>query len=118
MLGDLLSYLCSQNYLILIVHEYIPHVNLPLCNHLSSLFPDSMAGFFLFLVVLPIIGSLHVSNQHFYHGSTKVFLSGMNLAWKHYGTDFGRNRYHSYSKSTLLGYLNAVKKSGGNSVSE
>ena len=77
-----------------------------------------MARFLLFLAVLPIVGSLRVSNRNFYHGSTKVFLSGMNLAWKHYGTDFGRNVYLGSSRPTLIGYLNAVKNSGGNSVSE
>lgn len=45
----------------------------------------------------------------------KVFLSGVNQAWYTYGADFGKSFYNK-SKPHLLHTLDAIHKSGGNSI--
>ena len=46
----------------------------------------------------------------------KVFMSGMNLAWYHFGMDFGNGRYDCCTGSTLEDYLRNISASGGNSI--
>lgn len=43
-------------------------------------------------------------------------MSGMNLAWHHYGMDFGNGRYDCCTGSELENYLDRVANEGGNSI--
>ena len=46
----------------------------------------------------------------------RVFLSGANQAWVHYGYDFGNNKYHGVAP-TYERYLSELESAGGNSMS-
>jgi len=54
-------------------------------------------------------------NDLIYNGQ-RVFLSGVNIAWNSYGYDFGNGQWAANSRSTLLGWLDSISGSGGNSV--
>ncbi|XP_041369875.1 mannan endo-1,4-beta-mannosidase-like [Gigantopelta aegis] len=45
----------------------------------------------------------------------RVYLSGMNQAWVHYGADFGNGDYVK-SRPTLIRNLDNIRKAGGNSM--
>lgn len=56
-----------------------------------------------------------MSGSHFYKDGSRVFLSGTNLAWVHYGYDFGNNQY-SGVRTQMERYLSEIHASGGNSI--
>jgi mannan endo-1,4-beta-mannosidase len=50
----------------------------------------------LFLLSIPCtLGRLSVSGGHLLYKGERVFLSGVNFAWNHYGQDFGNGWYNS-----------------------
>nr|B4XC07.1 RecName: Full=Mannan endo-1,4-beta-mannosidase; AltName: Full=Beta-mannanase; AltName: Full=CaMan; AltName: Full=Endo-beta-1,4-D-mannanase; Flags: Precursor [Cryptopygus antarcticus]ABV68808.1 beta-1,4-mannanase precursor [Cryptopygus antarcticus] len=58
---------------------------------------------------------LKASGSNFYYGGQKVFLSGVNFAWRSYGSDFGNGQYASNGPA-LKDWINKVKASGGNTA--
>ncbi|GFN85278.1 endo-1,4-beta-mannanase 1 [Plakobranchus ocellatus] len=58
---------------------------------------------------------LSVSGNHFLFKGEKVFLSGGNLPWIHYGYDFGNNQWSSV-KSQVASQMKMLKDAGGNSL--
>ncbi|XP_060595800.1 mannan endo-1,4-beta-mannosidase-like [Ruditapes philippinarum] len=60
-------------------------------------------------------GRLHVQGTNLVKDGQRVFLSGTNLAWVHYGYDFGNNQY-SGVKTQFEQYLSQIHASGGNSI--
>ncbi|XP_046355896.2 mannan endo-1,4-beta-mannosidase-like [Haliotis rufescens] len=63
-----------------------------------------------------VVCRLSISGDHFYEGSTRVFLSGVNAAWVYLGTDFGNNQLDSYRLSKYTDYIKQVQSNGGNSI--
>ena len=61
---------------------------------------------------------LAVQNGQLRLNGEKVFLSGMNIAWNSFGSDFGNGRYDCCTGSTLEDYLRRISAAGGNSISK
>ena len=62
-------------------------------------------------------GRLRTSGTHFKKDGHRVFLSGVNQAWVHYGHDFGNNKYQGVA-ATYERYLSELEAAGGNSMSK
>ncbi|XP_064616900.1 mannan endo-1,4-beta-mannosidase-like [Liolophura sinensis] len=58
---------------------------------------------------------LQVKGKNLTLNGEKVFLSGMNQAWVHYGSDFGNGNYEK-SKVALYQTIDHIHNSGGNSM--
>lgn len=68
------------------------------------------------LLLIPCaLGKLSVSDGYLSYNGQRVFLSGVNFAWKNYGNDFGIGAYNN-SRSTFEGWLQQIEKAGGNAV--
>ncbi|XP_067680321.1 mannan endo-1,4-beta-mannosidase-like [Haliotis asinina] len=70
----------------------------------------------LCLSVHNVVCRLSISGDHFYEGSTRVFLSGVNAAWVYLGTDFGNNQLDNYRVSKYTDYIKQIHSNGGNSI--
>ncbi|ESO83347.1 hypothetical protein LOTGIDRAFT_204833 [Lottia gigantea] len=60
-------------------------------------------------------GRLYVSNGHFMKDGKRVFLSGINLAWIHYGWEYGNGNFQR-SKPEMERYMKELHDAGGNSM--
>lgn len=60
---------------------------------------------------------LRLQGQRFFYGDKPVFLSGANIAWHNYGTDFGNGDYAT-SGPILEQWIRDISTAGGNSLSE
>ncbi|XP_046352323.2 mannan endo-1,4-beta-mannosidase-like [Haliotis rufescens] len=71
----------------------------------------------LLLLVLPAVecDRLQISGDYFTKDGSRVFLSGVNLAWVGYATDFGNNQFAT-RKSSYERYFKELHESGGNSI--
>jgi mannan endo-1,4-beta-mannosidase len=70
----------------------------------------------LFLLSIPCtLGRLSVSGGHLLCKGERVFLSGVNFAWNHYGQDFGNGWYNS-SRSQFESWFKEIESAGGNAV--
>lgn len=58
---------------------------------------------------------MRVSGQDLMYGSQKVFMSGVNIAWKSYGYDFGNGNYGG-SGPTLEQWIRDIANNGGNTL--
>ncbi len=58
---------------------------------------------------------LRVSGQTLMYGADRVFLSGVNIAWKSYGYDFGNGNYGG-SGPTLEQWIRDIANAGGNTL--
>lgn len=58
---------------------------------------------------------LRVSGQTLMYGADRVFLSGVNIAWKSYGYDFGNGNYGG-SGPTLEQWIRDITNAGGNTL--
>ncbi|XP_060082715.1 mannan endo-1,4-beta-mannosidase-like [Ylistrum balloti] len=64
-----------------------------------------------------VSGKLYVCGTGFCYGhGTKVFLSGVNMAWDQYGHDFGKHQYNTHHKSMYESIARRVAAAGGNSI--
>jgi len=59
---------------------------------------------------------LRVQGTNFYYGSSKVFLSGPNLAWYSYSYDFGNGQYNGHARQTYETWVDEIAANGGNSL--
>jgi mannan endo-1,4-beta-mannosidase len=74
---------------------------------------------FATFLVHPIFSAdfLKTGGSNFYYRGEKVFLSGVNFAWKNYGYDYGNGQYFGNNKAGVFkDWINKVKSSGGNTV--
>jgi len=60
---------------------------------------------------------LRIEGNHFYFGDQQIFLSGVNIAWKDYGNDFG-NAGYTKQGPVLEEWIREIKEAGGNTLSE
>ncbi|XP_052769396.1 mannan endo-1,4-beta-mannosidase-like [Mya arenaria] len=79
---------------------------------LSRLFP---VGLLLLCFTVGDGGRLSVSGSHFVKDGQRVFLSGTNLAWVHYGSDFG-NHHYTGVRGQMEHFLAQIQAAGGNSI--
>ena len=57
-----------------------------------------------------------VNGTEFRLNEEKIFLSGMNIAWHHYGMDFGNGRYDCCTGTQLETYIAWIADNGGSSL--
>jgi len=60
---------------------------------------------------------LKTGGSNFYYRGEKVFLSGVNFAWRNYGYDFGNGQYWGNNKAGVFkDWISKVHAYGGNTV--